>query len=309
MAGREGTDLNAYRGRFAPSPTGLLHLGLARTALVAWLRARSQGGAFVLRSEDIDGPRVMPDSLARLQAALRFLGLDWDEGPDVGGPHAPYEQSLRYDRYRAALQTLHAKGRIYGCRCTRKELAIASAPHGEFGPVYPGTCRSATLDGELAQRFVVDSPLPGFADGLLGEVPASAQGDFVVQRADGTVSYQLAVVVDDIAMDITEVVRGADLAGCTGWQLSLYRALGAEPPAFVHAPLLLGEDGKRLAKRDRAISVDELHTRGVGAERIVGALAASLGLHTGEVSARELIASFDLARITERPFDFALVQP
>jgi glutamyl-tRNA synthetase len=261
----------------------------------------------VLRSEDIDGPRVVPESLTQLMDALRFLGLDWDEGPDVGGPHAPYEQSQRYDRYLAALAQLRDAGRIYGCKCSRKDLAIASAPHGEFGPIYPGTCRASELPGELAKRFAVDDPLPGFVDGLLGEVPASAQGDFVVQRADGTVSYQLAVVVDDIAMGITEVVRGADLAGCTGWQLSLYRALGAEPPAFVHAPLLLGNDGKRLAKRDQARSVDELRARGVGAERIVGALAASLGLVTpGEqLTARELLPDFTLARIAEQPFDFA----
>ncbi|HEX5660075.1 MAG TPA: tRNA glutamyl-Q(34) synthetase GluQRS [Polyangiales bacterium] len=308
LARCQGTDLTAYRGRFAPSPTGPLHLGLARTALVAWLRARSQGGAFLLRSEDIDGPRVVSSSLAQIMASMRFLGLDWDEGPDVGGPHAPYEQSLRYDRYRAALDTLQRAGRIYGCKCTRKELAIASAPHGEFGPVYPGTCRQNGLADDLARRFVVEDELPGFVDGLLGEVPASAQGDFIVQRADGTVSYQLAVVVDDIAMGITEVVRGADLAGCTGWQLSLYRALGAEPPAFVHAPLLLGEDGKRLAKRDRAIAVDELRERGVSAERIIGAIAASLGLGDGrELEARALIPSFELARIDERPFDFASI--
>jgi glutamyl-tRNA synthetase len=283
-----------------------LHLGLARTALVAWLRARSQGGAFVLRSEDIDGPRVVPGALEQLLASLRLLGLDWDEGPDVGGPHAPYVQSQRYDRYRAALATLRAAGRIYGCKCTRKELAIASAPHGEFGPVYPGTCRPSSLDGDFARRFAVEESLPGFVDGLLGEVPASAQGDFVVQRADGTVSYQLAVVVDDIEMEISEVVRGADLAGCTGWQLSIYRALGAQPPAFVHAPLLLGEDGRRLAKRDRATSVDELHARGSSAERIVGALAASLGLVDAgtEISARELVSEFALERIVERSFDF-----
>jgi glutamyl-tRNA synthetase len=264
----------------------------------------------LIRSEDIDGPRVVPGALAQLLDALRLLGLDWDEGPDVGGPHAPYEQSQRYELYRAAIARLQQSGRVYACKCTRKELAIASAPHGEFGPVYPATCRKAGLSGELAQRFAVDAPLPGFVDGLLGEVPASAQGDFVVQRADGTISYQLAVVVDDIAMGITEVVRGADLAGCTGWQLSLYRALGAAPPAFVHAPLLLGADGKRLAKRDRAIDVGTLHARGVSVPKIVGALAASLGLVEAgsEVLPRELLADFDLAHIEERPFDFASVE-
>jgi glutamyl-tRNA synthetase len=267
------------------------------------LRARSAGGDFVMRSEDIDAPRVVPGSLVQLMASLRWLGLDWDEGPDVGGPFSPYEQSQRYDRYAAALEKLRADGRVYACKCSRKELAIASAPHGEFGPIYPGTCRTRPIEGDTALRFVVDDPLPGFEDGLLGEVPASAQGDFVVQRADGMVSYQLAVVVDDIAMQISEVVRGADLAGCTGWQLSLYRALGAEPPAFVHAPLLLGEDGKRLAKRDHAISVDTLREQGISAERIIGALAGSLGLTSErELAARDLIADFALERIVERPF-------
>jgi glutamyl-tRNA synthetase len=276
--------------------------------LLAWLRARSQGGAFLLRSEDIDGPRVVPGALEELLASLRFLGLDWDEGPDVGGPHAPYIQSQRLDRYRGALARLAAADRTYACRCTRKDLSIASAPHGEFGAVYPGTCRRiAPGSGPHALRFVADEPLPAFEDGLLGPVPASAQGDFVVQRADGTVSYQLAVVVDDIEMGITEVVRGADLAGCTGWQLSLYRALGAAPPAFAHAPLLLGDDGRRLAKRDQAISVDTLRAAGVSAQQIVGALAASLGLVSpgSLLEARELIAGFALARVHERPFDFA----
>lgn len=264
----------------------------------------------MLRSEDIDGPRVVPASLAQLMDSLRFLGLDWDEGPDVGGPCGPYEQSLRYPSYSAAIERLRSAGRIYACKCTRKELAIASAPHGEFGPTYPGTCRGMALQGELAQRFVVDEPLPGFTDGLLGELPESAQGDFVVRRADGTVSYQLAVVVDDIAMGISEVVRGADLAGCTGWQLSLYRALAAPPPSFAHAPLLLGKDGRRLAKRDRAISVDVLRGRGVRAGRIVGALAASLGLAEPglELDPRALVQGFALDRIVERPFDFASVE-
>ncbi|HEY6880469.1 MAG TPA: glutamate--tRNA ligase family protein, partial [Polyangiales bacterium] len=260
---------------------------------------------FVLRSEDIDGPRVGPGSLAQLMGALRFLGIDWDEGPDVGGPHAPYEQSLRSERYRDAIERLRAEGRIYGCKCTRKELAIASAPHGEFGPVYPGTCRSTPATGAaLAQRFVVDAELPSFVDGMLGEVHATAGGDFVVQRADGMVSYQLAVVVDDIEMEISEVVRGADLAGCTGWQLSLYRALGARPPAFVHAPILLGDDGKRLSKRDQATSIDALRERGMSAAQIVGALAASLSLVPAgtAVEARDLVAGFSLAHIRERPF-------
>lgn len=287
-----------------------MHLGLARTALLGWLRARHQGGSFVLRTEDLDAPRVVPGADARLLADLSWLGIDWDEGPDIGGPHAPYVQSSRLARYQAAITALSAVGRIYPCSCTRKELAIASAPHGpsEFGPTYPGTCRTGPKrdGGPLCARFLAPDVLPNFDDGLLGLVSPSALGDFVVQRADGTFSYQLAVVVDDIEMQVSEVVRGADLAGCTGWQLALYRALGANPPTFVHVPLLLAADGKRLAKRDGALSIAELRTHGVEARTIVGALAASVGLvpEGTRCSARELVADFALPRIVDRPLDW-----
>jgi len=287
-----------------------MHLGLARTALLGWLRARSLGGSFVLRSEDLDAPRVVPGAEARLLADLHWLGLDWDEGPDVGGPHTPYVQSLRLSHYQNALASLHAEGRIYPCSCTRKELAIASAPHGpsDFGATYPGTCRAGPRRGQaaLCSRFLTPDVLPEFVDALLGEVAPSAQGDFVVQRADGTFSYQLAVVVDDIAMQISEVVRGADLAGCTGWQLALYRALGAFPPTFVHVPVLLAADGKRLAKRDGALSIAELRARGVEAPTIVGALAESVGLVQPGTRREpgELVADFALERLRERPVDW-----
>jgi glutamyl-tRNA synthetase len=288
-----------------------MHLGLARTALLGWLRARQQGGSFVLRTEDLDAPRVVPGADARLLADLSWLGLDWDEGPDVGGAHAPYAQSDRLALYQDAITTLTAAGRIYPCSCTRKELSIASAPHGpsEFGPTYPGTCRSGpTRDGgPLCSRFLAPDSLPVFEDGLLGAVAPTAHGDFVVQRADGTFSYQLAVVVDDIAMQISEVVRGRDLAGCTGWQLALYRALGANPPTFVHVPLLLAADGKRLATRDGALSIAELRTHGVEARTIVGALAESVGLvpEGTRCAARELVSDFALSRVADRPVDWA----
>jgi glutamyl-tRNA synthetase len=288
-----------------------MHLGLARTALLGWLRARARRGAFVLRIEDLDQPRVVPGAAASLREDLRFLGLDWDEGPELGGPYAPYVQSERLPRYRAALATLRAARRVYACSCTRRELAVASAPHGpsEFGPVYPGTCRARPrrADAPHCLRFLVPEPLDSFHDGLLGDVPALAQGDFVVQRADGTLSYQLAVVVDDIDMQITEVLRGEDLAGCTAWQLALYRALGAEPPDFVHVPLLRGQDGKRLAKRDGARSIAELRAGGVAAADLVGALAASVGLvpEGTRVLAAELIEGFSLERIAERTIDWS----
>lgn len=291
-----------YRGRFAPSPTGRLHLGLARTALLGYLRARSEGGAFILRIEDIDGPRVVPGALEALLEDLRWLGLEWDEGPDVGGPVGPYVQSQRLAHYESALDRLHEAHKLFRCSCSRKEI-VASAPHGpsEFGPPYPGTCRSGPLRPEspCAIRFRVAEPLRDFNDGLLGTVRPEARGDFVLRRADGLISYQLAVVVDDIAMGITEVLRGADLAGCTAWQLALYDALGAQAPVFVHVPLLVGPDGKRLAKRSGAGPVADYRARGVRPEALVGWLAASVGLvpRGTEVRAHELVADFNLARL------------
>lgn len=289
-----------YRGRFAPSPTGSLHLGLARTALLGYLRARSQGGRFVLRIEDLDGPRVVPGAAAEILAELRFLGIDWDEGPDVGGAFGPYVQSERFDHYDRAIAQLTQQGLIYPCTCSRKEIALASAPHGpaEFGPPYPGTCRDGPRrQGPAALRFRVPETLPSFVDAVSGErVEAQAQGDFVVRRADGQYSYQLAVVVDDIAMQISEVLRGQDLSGCTGWQLALYDALGAPRPAFAHVPLLLDGDGKRLAKRDRATSVGALRAAGQSAAAIVGLLAASVGLvaRGEQLLPDALIAGFSL---------------
>lgn len=288
-----------------------MHLGLARTALLGWLTARAAGGAFIVRMEDIDTPRVVPGAAARMLDDLHFLGLTWDEGPDVGGPYGPYVQSERYAHYDDALGRLRARGLLYPCSCSRREIAIASAPHGpsDFGPVYPGTCRDAPRrpEGPLALRFRVPDALPIVHDQRLGPLTPSARGDFVVQRADGTVSYQLAVVVDDIAMRITDVLRGDDLSGCTGWQAALYEALDAPVPRFLHVPLLLGPDGKRLAKRDGAKPVAELRALGVSAARIVGALAASCGLiaPSAALMPDDLLRDFAPERIVETPVDFA----
>lgn len=293
----------AYRGRFAPSPTGRIHLGTARTALVAWLRARQAGGAFVLRIEDIDGPRVKPGAAEALLDDLRWLGLDWDEGPDVGGPHGPYVQSQRTDSYAQALDALRAAGRVYPCTCSRKEIAeLASAPHGGTGPLYPGTCREKPTHPErpAAWRFRMDAP-PAFVDVLCGPSPPGlGAGDFVVARADGVFAYQLAVAVDDAAMGVTEVVRGDDLFDSTPRQLAILRALSLEEPAYLHLPLVLGSDGERLAKRHGATSLVELAERGVSAASIVGHLAASLGILTQPepVSPRELIGSLELGHLS-----------
>lgn len=299
----------SYRGRLAPSPTGELHLGLLRTALLGWLRARSEGGAFVLRIEDLDRPRVVPGSVEAILRDLSWLGLDWDEGPDCGGPHAPYVQSERLEDYGTALARLSASGFLYPCSCSRKEVSLQSAPHGlsELGPVYPGTCRfGPTKPGApFALRFRMPDMLPTFQDAIHGAVPALSPppGDFVLRRADGLYGYQFAVVVDDIAMQITEVLRGDDLLSSTPWQLALYDALGASRPRFAHVPLMLGADGERLAKRKGSTTLSELRAGGTQPERLVGLLAYSAGLleRPQSVRARELVDHFAVDLIKRSP--------
>jgi glutamyl-tRNA synthetase len=307
------------RGRFAPSPTGALHVGNARTALLAWLQARAAGGAFVMRVEDLDVGRVRPGVMETQLDELRWLGLDWDEGPDVGGPHAPYVQSQRSEPYEAALRRLARTGRLFACTCSRKDIAAAaSAPHaGEEGPRYPGTCRARVVSPSepslmahgrslAALRFRVDPGEVPFDDLLQGPSrfdPSAETGDFVVRRKDGAAAYQLAVVVDDAAMEITHVVRGADLLSSTARQLLLYRALRRPAPAFLHVPLMLGDDGERLAKRHGAVSLGELRAGGVAPERVAGWLAWTCGLAAeGEsVPARELVARFAVDRLPREP--------
>ena len=300
-----------YRGRLAPSPTGTLHLGVARTSLVAWLRARKHDGVLVMRIEDIDTPRVVSESARAIMSDLRWLGIDWDEGPDLGGPHAPYEQSQRAARYEAALETLAQRDWLYPCTCSRREIAsVASAPHGDLGPLYPGTCRAGTTrsDRPPALRFKHHGDAPVFDDVLHGPYRDARVDDFVLRRGDGMISYQLAVVVDDIAMQISEVVRGDDLLSSTPRQLALYRALGAPPPRFLHVPLLLGPDGRRLSKRHQAPSIAEYRAQGVSAQAIIGWLAASLGILEAPepVTPTELIARFELAHLQ---LTAATVQP
>jgi glutamyl-tRNA synthetase len=299
------------RGRYAPSPTGALHLGNARTALLAWLDARHAGGAFVMRVEDLDRARIAAGAEALLLDDLTFLGLDWDEGPDRGGPYAPYRQSERTRLYDDAVERLLAAGAAFPCACSRADVArAATAPHAadEDEPRYPGTCRrldagavgarAAALGRAPSIRFAgSDGDDRGVGEGGAGD--ETEVDDFVLRRADGVAAYQLAVVVDDIAMAMTRVVRGDDLRRSTPRQLALYRALHAAPPEFVHVPLVLAPGGERLAKRTRPPSVGALRARGVAAETIVGALAASAGLagQGDRVSAQELIARFDWAKL------------
>lgn len=304
------------RGRFAPTPSGQLHLGNARTALLAWLDMRSQNGMMVLRVEDIDKPRSRPEFAAQIPSDLRWLGLDWDEGPDVGGPYMPYEQSEREQLYQGAFEQLLAAGCLYPCFCSRAELlGLARAPHGiaSEGPVYPGTCRRLTSaeQNERASRkkpsYRFAMPAHGFSfdDAAAGLqiTPPGAGGDFVVKRADGIFGYQLAVVVDDAAMGITDVLRGYDLLDSTPRQLALYEALGLPAPRFAHVPLVLGADGERLAKRHGALSIAGLRAAGTAPELVVGALAYLSGLidRLLPLQAHELIAGFSLARIPREP--------
>jgi glutamyl-tRNA synthetase len=301
------------RGRYAPSPTGDVHLGNASTALLAWLSARSRGGRFVMRIEDLDLPRVRPGAEAAQLDDLGWLGLDWDEGPDVGGPHAPYRQSERFEAYEAAFERLRSADRCYPCFCSRKDIAAAASAPQEPGDEirYPGTCRALdpgdarrriASGAPHAWRFRVDvSCSPRFDDGVHGPAggpDSEPPGDFVVRRRDGTASYQLAVVVDDAAMRIDEVVRGDDLMASTARQQLLYEAFGSPPPRFAHVPLLCGPDGVRLSKRHDGTSLRALRDHGWSAERAVGWIARQVGLGDGTpVRPRDLVDGFRFDRV------------
>ena len=298
-------------GRFAPSPSGRIHLGNILCCLLAWLSVRQQGGRMVLRIEDLDTARCPQRYALQMMEDLHWLGLDWDEGPEAGGSNGPYFQSQRTERYQAALEQLEAQGLVYPCFCTRAELHAASAPHREDGQViYPGTCRDLTA-AQIAQRSLHRAPalrlrVPeeeiGFADGHLGAVRenlARSCGDFLLRRSDGMFAYQLAVVVDDAAMGITEVVRGADLLDSTPRQLYLYRLLGLTPPSFCHVPLLLAPDGRRLSKRDADAGLEVLQGR-MSAEAVLGKLAYLAGFHPSAepAGAWDLLEEFDWDKVS-----------
>jgi len=282
-----------YRGRLAPSPTGFLHLGHAKTFWVAHQRAKQNGGTLVLRNEDLDRARCKPEFVAAMIEDLRWFGFEWQEGPDRGGPFAPYNQSGRFHLYRAALEKLRSGGFIYPCTCSRRDIQqAATAPQAgdDDEPIYPGTCRGKSDEWRVTSggkngtmllspvtchsspfswRFrVPDGEAITFTDGNSGPqtfVVGKDFGDFVVWSCRGgneVPAYQLACVVDDSAMQMTEVVRGADLLKSTARQLLLYRALGLRPPAFYHCPLLRDAAGVRLAKRHDALSLRELRGQG-----------------------------------------------
>ncbi len=301
------------RGRYAPSPTGRLHLGNARTALLAWLWTRSRQGTFVLRVEDLDPARSRATHEARQLADLRWLGLDWDEGPDIGGPHGPYRQSERGDGYQRALARLET----FACTCTRRELREATlAPHG-VEAVYPGVCRrEAPREGRpRALRWKVpqgEVAVPDEVAGPLRQNVAAAVGDFVLRRADGAFAYQLAVVVDDAAMGVDLVVRGMDLAASAPRQVWLQQALGLPTPAYAHVPLLVGEDGRKLSKRDGAPDLSDLREAGVDPKRVVAWLATSCGIvdpRVREISPGALVGTFDPSRVRADPTSLASLPP
>lgn len=272
------------RTRFAPSPTGDLHLGGAWTALASWALARSTAGSTVLRVEDIDTPRVVRGSRERIIEDLERLGFDWDEGPIL--------QSERTSIYEEALEALGQRGLTYPCDCSRAEIArAASAPHAGEEAIYPGTCRDADPGREMKRAPAIRLSVPrdssarvSFVDGLCGAVEQDvslAVSDFVLRRGDGVFAYQLVVAVDDAEMGITDVVRADDLLGSTARQILLMRLLGipeARLPRYTHIPLVLASDGERLAKRAKGTTIRELFERGVSAQRILGALAFGLGL-------------------------------
>jgi glutamyl-tRNA synthetase len=314
------SDFDTPRGRLAPSPTGALHLGNARTFLLAWLSIRSRGGHLVLRMEDLDHPKVKPGTDRAALADLRWLGLDWDEGPDVGGPHAPYVQTRRVADYAAALARLQSHGCVYPCVCSRHDVESGqSAPHaGEDGLRYAGACRGRFASYAEAQSGLASGRLPAwrfhvpeasavaFVDAFCGpqcQRVDEAVGDFVIARHAAGAGYMLAVVVDDAAMRMTEVVRGDDLLPASHRQLLLYRALDLKPPAFMHVPLVVSADGRRLAKRHGDTRLSTLRRQGIPPERVVGLLAWWCGWAAWgeELTVRDLLSRYDLARLPHAP--------
>jgi glutamyl-tRNA synthetase len=277
-------------GRYAPSPSGDLHVGNARTALLAWLWARGEGGRFLLRIEDLDPDRSRPEIVARQVEDLAALGLDWDG--------EPVRQSERGALYAAALAGLEARGLVYPCFCSRADVrAAASAPHGPGGQAYPGTCRALSPEVAAARLAGGERASTRFRS-------AGGADDQVLRRSDGVFGYQLAVVVDDAAQGVTRVLRGDDLVASTPLQRELWEVLGhREPPRYLHVPLVVDDDGRRLGKRHGSLTVRSLLAGGMSAEALVGRLADSAGIaaDASPVAANELIGRLDPGAIGSAP--------
>jgi glutamyl-tRNA synthetase len=304
----------APRVRFAPSPTGYLHVGGARTALFNWLYARGTGGTFILRIEDTDAQRSSADMVTGILDGLRWLGLDWDEGPDVGGPHTPYFQSQRLERYRTAVAHLMESGRAYQCYCTPERLQHERERAEQRGEAwqYDRACLALGEDERRARaaggtpyavRFRVREGNTSFADAVHGTIAFDTANieDFVILRSDGLPTYHLSVVVDDVDMQITDVIRGDDHISNTPKHVLLFEALGAPMPRFAHVPLILGADRKRLSKRHGATSVMEYAAKGYLPDAMVNFLAL-LGWSPGDdrelMSRQEMIDTFALDKIS-----------
>lgn len=302
------------RGRFAPSPSGRMHLGNISTALLSWLSVKSRGGKWVLRHEDLDRERSKRENMILIEEDLKWLGLEWDEGGlDDKGSFGPYLQSERNALYMEVMARLVDTGMVYPCRCARRDLMASRAPHQSDGRlVYPGTCRPSllpdksrslsdmTLSSDFRSlRLAVPDEEIGFDDLLYGHCSfnlAHECGDFVLMRHGGAFAYQLAVVADDAAMGITEVARGNDLLLSTSQQIYLYRLLGFEIPRFLHLPLLVNKSGQRLAKRDARLDMAELRKK-MSPPELIGKLAFLLGLIPApeDVTPSELIPYFSLS--------------
>jgi glutamyl-tRNA synthetase len=281
----KGLPRTSVRGRFAPSPTGPLHLGHAQTMLLCWLQVRALGGALVLRIEDVDRGRIRPGAEEQIFRDLAWLGFDWDEGPDVGGDFGPYRQSERADRYAAALEAL--SDRTFECTCTRKEVRLAAGLVAEAGTEVPysGTCRLGVADPDRPERAVRVRVDPGqlhwddLWQGPSAESPAALCGDFILRTKQGDTAYQLACSVDDIAMGITHILRGQDLASSNGRQMLLHRWLDASySPLFAHTPLRVDDDGVRLAKSRGSVGICDLRDAGEDPKVLLAELALGLGL-------------------------------
>lgn len=287
-------------GRFAPSPSGRMHLGNVFSALLAWLSARAVDEEFVLRIEDLDPARCRPEYIALLRDDLQWLGLDWDREMPM--------QSTRTAVYAEAFDRLNAQGLLYPCFCTRNELHAASAPHASDGtPVYAGTCRTLTREQIAAQtrkpawRIRVPNETIRYSDGVYGEISQNLLadcGDFILRRSDGVYAYQLAVVCDDALGGISQVVRGRDLLLSTPRQLWLFETLGYAAPQYYHVPLLVAPDGHRLSKRERDLDLSSLRAR-CTPEKLIGNLAFLAGLlpEPTECTAQELVGEFDWKKI------------
>lgn len=299
------------RGRFAPSPSGRMHLGNLCCALLAWLSVRSQNGEMLLRIEDLDPDRCKRVYAEQLMDDLQWLGLNWDEGPGKDCGHGPYFQDDRRAIYEDVLTQLKNRGLIYPCFCTRAQLHAASAPHAGDGVFrYAGTCRDLTKD-EIEAKKLFRSPAlrfhaPGstveFTDLFLGPQHFDVQnmfGDFLVRRSDGIHAYQLAVSVDDAMMGITEVIRGSDLLTSTGCQIQLLRELGAEPPQYGHIPLLVNPEGRRLSKRERDLDIGVLR-KCFTPQQLCGRLAHLLGMISNPepLTAQEMISLYETADLS-----------